>query len=91
MKPTAYLINACRGPVVDEAALYQALKDNVIAGAGWTFWKRSQRRWTTRCLTWEKRGHYAHMAGTIHETDLRAGDFAYSNIRRVWTGRSRSR
>lgn len=34
MKPSAYLINTSRGPVVDEAALVEALKNNVIAGAG---------------------------------------------------------
>jgi len=34
MKRTAYLINASRGPVVDEAALVQALKEAWIAGAG---------------------------------------------------------
>lgn len=33
MKRTAYLINVARGPVVDEKALVQALKANVIAGA----------------------------------------------------------
>ncbi len=34
MKPTAYLINTARGPIVDQAALTQALVDRRIAGAG---------------------------------------------------------
>ncbi len=33
MKPTAYLINSSRGPVVDENALAKALKERIIAGA----------------------------------------------------------
>jgi glyoxylate reductase len=34
MKPTAHLINTSRGPVVEEAALEEALRTGVIAGAG---------------------------------------------------------
>jgi D-3-phosphoglycerate dehydrogenase len=34
MKPTAFLINTARGPIVDEHALIRALRHSVISGAG---------------------------------------------------------
>ncbi len=33
MKPTSIVVNTSRGPVVDQGALYEALRDGVIAGA----------------------------------------------------------
>ena len=36
MKPTAILINTCRGPVVDEEALYDALITDRIRGPALT-------------------------------------------------------
>ena len=86
MKPTAYLINACRGPVVDERALYQALRDNVIAGAGLDVLEEEPTPVDNPLFDLENVVITPHMAGTSHETDLRAGDFAYSNILRVLDG-----
>lgn len=34
MKPSAYLVNTARGPIIDEEALVRALRDKRIAGAG---------------------------------------------------------
>ncbi len=40
MRPDAYLINTARGPVVDERALYKALREGRIAGAAIDVWYR---------------------------------------------------
>ena len=54
MKPTAVLVNTCRGPVVDEMALHKALITKRIAGAGLDVMVDEPPRRTTRCSTWTR-------------------------------------
>ena len=86
MKPTAYLINACRGPVVDEKALYQALKTRTIAGAALDVLEEEPTPADNPLFDLDNVVITPHMAAASRETDYRAADFAYSNIRRVLAG-----
>ncbi|MBT1247962.1 MULTISPECIES: D-glycerate dehydrogenase [unclassified Thermosipho (in: thermotogales)] len=43
LKPTAIIVNTARGPIVDEKALYDLLKDGKIAGAGFDVYENEPK------------------------------------------------
>lgn len=87
MKPTALLINTSRGPVVDETALYEALQNKRIAGAGIDVFEKEPVDPANPLLKLENVVVSPHSAGTTWNTWFRRAEFAYQNMQRVWEGR----
>ncbi len=86
MKPTAILINASRGPVVDEKALVQALKEGKIAGAGLDVYEREPE--VEPALLVMKNVILApHIASASYETRLRMAMMAAENLIAGLTGK----
>ena len=86
MKPTAFFINLCRGPVVDEAALYRAVTEGKIAGAGLDVLEVEPTPADNPLFDLDNVIITPHMAGQSQETALRAAQFACENIMRVLSG-----
>ena len=86
MKDTAILINACRGPVVDEKALYRALQDGQIAAVGLDVLEAEPTPEENPLFDLDNVVITPHMAGQSQETNLRAASFAYANIMRALAG-----
>ncbi|HEV8437392.1 MAG TPA: D-glycerate dehydrogenase [Methylomirabilota bacterium] len=87
MKKTAYLINASRGPVVDEAALVQALKEGWIAGAGLDVFENEPE--VNPGLTGLHNVVLApHIASASHDTRLKMANLAVDNCLAVLEGRT---
>lgn len=86
MKPTAVLINTSRGPVVDETALFEALRQKRIAGAGLDVFEKEPVDPGNPLLKLENVVLSPHSAGTTWDTWFRRADFAYKNMKRVWDG-----
>jgi phosphoglycerate dehydrogenase-like enzyme len=83
MKPTALLINACRGPVVDEKALYRALTTGQISAAGLDVLEKEPTPEDNPLFGLDNVVITPHMAGSSEETNERAAAFAYANIGRA--------
>jgi len=87
MKPTAILINTCRGGVVDEPALIGALKEKRIAAAGLdVFARESPPDYDNPLFHMENVLYTPHFAYATAEVFPRATAFAYQNMLRVMRG-----
>lgn len=85
MKPTAFLINTARGPIIKESALVGALRERMIAGAGLDVFEiephteNPYRELPNAILT-------SHLGGATRESDERTLELALLNITQVLLG-----
>jgi phosphoglycerate dehydrogenase-like enzyme len=86
MKPTAYLINVTRGGIIDEAALADALKQKVIAGAGLDVF--AQEPLPADSPLWECENCLisTHCAGASQHRSRLTYEFFRDNLRRFVNG-----
>jgi len=87
MKPTAILVNTCRGPVVDERALHKALITKRIAGAGLDVMVDEPPSKDNPLLNVDSCTITPHTAGPTWENWPKAFRNAFDNILRVHAGR----
>ena len=86
MKPTAYLINTCRGPVVDEPALIEALRHGTIAGAGLDVFDQEPPPPNNPLFALQNVILTAHFAGPTWENQYTRFRNAFDNCQRVIRG-----
>lgn len=86
MKPTSFLINVGRGPLVDEKALAEALQNKKIAGAAMDVFCQEPPQKNYPLFEMENVILTPHLAGSTAESELRIMDMALTNIARVIKG-----
>jgi D-3-phosphoglycerate dehydrogenase len=86
MKNSAFLINTARGPIVDEAALADALESGEIAGAGLDVFETEPLPETSPLWELENVIITTHSAGASNFRPQRTVDFFCENLRRFMAG-----
>ncbi len=86
MKPSAILINTCRGPVVDEVALINALRKQHIAGAGLDVFEHEPIDLDNPLLHMEQVVCTPHMGGAGREKLIRSQNQVWGNLKAVLRG-----
>jgi glyoxylate reductase len=87
MKRTAYLINNARGPIVDEKALYRALKEGRIAGAGLDVFEQEPTPVDNPLLKLDNVVVAPHISSASQETRSRMAEIAAENLVAFFEGR----
>jgi len=86
MKPTAYLVNTCRGPVVDEKALIQELAAGTIAGAGLDVFDQEPPPADNPLFSMENVIVTPHYAGPTWDNQQARFRNGFDNVQRVARG-----
>ncbi len=86
MKPTAYLINTSRGKILDEKALYDALKEDKIAGAALDVYTKEPVDPDNPLLKLHNITLTPHIGGTTREVPLRAAEIIAEDVARFLKG-----
>jgi len=88
MKKDAYLINTSRGRVIDENALYRALKEGWIAGAGLDVFVREPLPSDSPLLELKNVVLTPHIGSATIETRRKMAQMDVENVRKVLQGES---
>jgi glyoxylate reductase len=87
MKKTAYLINNSRGPVIDEKALYDALKQGKIAGAGLDVFEQEPTPLDNPLLKLDNVVVAPHISSASLETRSKMSEMVADNLVSFFEGR----
>ena len=88
MKKTAFLVNCARGPIVDQNALVDALRQRAIAGAAIDVYEREPVSPEHPLLKLKNVIATPHIAGVTYDVRVKAMDALFDDVVSVLTGKA---